>query len=544
MCSVLCPNVNCQGGRSHHRDGAFHVAVPVSEKLSIKVRVLLSLVALSFLCGPIAFHRFAQRLPVGDGDVQLIDQLNYRIDNWFSENHNSKPLTLLVLSGVLIAFGTAALLAASGGSLYEELWAAVEGIGIDWTFGGVEERTWLERVVAVIISIGGMLVTALMLGIVSDAIGEKMDDLRKGNSDVLESGHTLILGWNDKLLPIIKQIALANVSGGGGTIVVLADRDKEEMDLEVRRFLAQELPPASFPHGSRSSVICRRGSSILMKDLKTVSVRTARSIIVLTESDDADASDAQALRIVLSLAGLREKDQLLGHVVVEVSDLNNEPLVALLGGDHVETVVSEDVIGRLMLQCARAPGLAFVYDDLLGFEGCEFYVRKWPELVGRKFGDVVRMFPDAVPCGIYSPRSDGGGRMLLNPLDSFIIEEGDEIVVIAEDEDSYQPLTGPVFVSANTPPRRTLEKHSEKVIFFGWRRDMADLIRHLEELVREGSELWLFNEVPLDEREEIFERAGLGAKDLKHLAVKHFVGDPVSRKDLSALPLARASPAA
>lgn len=539
-----------------------------------------------FLVGPWAFYRFAHRMPAGSSDVLLIHQIKYRcaistaakihfrscsrrpasavglerncvsrpptsacrVDNWFSANRNSKALALLILSGLLIAFGTAALLAASGGSFYEELWAAVAGVGIDWDFGGVDERTWLERVVAVFISIGGMLVTALMLGIVSDAIGEKMDDLRKGNSNVLESGHSLILGWNDRLLPIVKQIALANISSGGGTIVVLADRDKEEMDFEVRRFLDQELPASAMGArpNSRSSVICRKGSCILMKDLKTVSVGTARSIIVLTETDDADAADAQALRIVLSLSGLREKDQMMGHVVAEVSDLNNEPLVALLGGDHVETVVSEDVLGLLMLQCARQPGLAFVYDDLLGFEGCEFYVKKWPELVGRNFGDVVRIFSDAVPCGVYSPRSDGGGggRMVLNPPDSYVVEEGDEIVVIAEDEDSYAPLSGPVLVSARPPPRRSLEKHAEKVVFFGWRRDMADLIRHLDELVRDGSELWLFNEVPIDDREEIFEHAGLGAKDLKHLTVRHFVGDPVSRADLSALPLARTQPLA
>lgn len=69
-------------------------------------------------------------------------------------------------------------------------------------------------------------------------------------------------------------------------------------------------------------------------------------------------SDARALRVVLSLTGVKEG--LKGHVVVEMSDLDNEPLVKLVGGELIETVVAHDVIGRLMIQCALQPGLAQV----------------------------------------------------------------------------------------------------------------------------------------------------------------------------------------
>lgn len=73
---------------------------------------------------------------------------------------------------------------------------------------------------------------------------------------------------------------------------------------------------------------------------------------------DLMQSDARALRTVLSLTGVKEG--LRGHIVVELSDLDNEVLVKLVGGDLVETVVAHDVIGRLMIQCARQPGLAQV----------------------------------------------------------------------------------------------------------------------------------------------------------------------------------------
>jgi hypothetical protein len=69
--------------------------------------------------------------------------------------------------------------------------------------------------------VGGMLITALMLGIVSDAIGSRMDELRKGKSEVLEAGHTLILGWSDKLLPLVREFLISHAHT---TIVIMADR--------------------------------------------------------------------------------------------------------------------------------------------------------------------------------------------------------------------------------------------------------------------------------------------------------------------------------
>ena len=49
--------------------------------------------------------------------------------------------------------------------------------------------------------------------------------------------------------------------------------------------------------------------------------------------------------------------------------MDNDALVRMVGGDMVETVVSHDIIGRLMIQCARQPGLASVWEQLLGFDG-------------------------------------------------------------------------------------------------------------------------------------------------------------------------------
>lgn len=278
-------------------------------------------------------------------EVSLNKQLAYRVDLFLSVHPYAKPLALLVATLLLICLGGVALFGVTDDSLADCLW-------LSWTYvadsGNHANSEGLgPRLVSVSISFGGMLIFAMMLGLVSDAISEKFDSLRKGKSEVVEQNHTLILGWSDKLGSLLNQLAIANESLDGGIVVVMAERDKEEMELDIGKM--------EFDFRG-TSVICRSGSPLILADLKKVSVSKARAIIVLAEDGNADQSDARALRTVLSLTGVKEG--LRGHIVVELSDLDNEVLVKLVGQDLVETVVAHDVIGRLMIQCARQPGLA------------------------------------------------------------------------------------------------------------------------------------------------------------------------------------------
>jgi hypothetical protein len=46
-------------------------------------------------------------------------------------------------------------------------------------------------------------------------------DRQSKNSDCVLADHTLILGWSDKTLPVIRELAIANESEGGGTAYII-----------------------------------------------------------------------------------------------------------------------------------------------------------------------------------------------------------------------------------------------------------------------------------------------------------------------------------
>lgn len=61
----------------------------------------------------------------------------------------------------------------------------------------------------------------------------------------------------------MNQIAIANESLGGGIVVVMAERDKEDMELDIGKM--------EFDFKG-TSVICRGGSPLILADLKKVSL--------------------------------------------------------------------------------------------------------------------------------------------------------------------------------------------------------------------------------------------------------------------------------
>ncbi|WVZ61233.1 hypothetical protein U9M48_011141 [Paspalum notatum var. saurae] len=485
------------------------------------------LISLSVLYAPLVILKYIEvaskiRSSCDSEEVPINKRFAYRVDIFLSLHPYAKPLVLLVATLLLIALGGLALYGVTDDSLSDCLW-------LSWTFvadsgNHANSVGFGPKLVSVSISIGGMLVFAMMLGLVTDSISEKFDSLRKGRSEVIEQSHTLILGWSDKLGSLLNQIAIANESLGGGTIVVMAERDKEEMEADIAK-MEFDL--------KGTAVICRSGSPLILADLKKVSVSKARAIVVLAEEGNADQSDARALRTVLSLTGVKEG--LRGHIVVELSDLDNEVLVKLVGGDLVETVVAHDVIGRLMIQCARQPGLAQIWEDILGFENCEFYIKRWSKLDGMRFEDVLISFPDAVPCGIKV--ASYGGKIILNPDDCYVLQEGDEVIVIAEDDDTYAPAPLPKVRRGYLPKDFVVPKSPERILFCGWRRDIEDMIMVLDAFLAPGSELWMFNDVPEVDRERKLIDGGLDFSRLDNITLVHREGNAVVRRHLESLPL-------
>lgn len=73
------------------------------------------------------------------------------------------------------------------------------------------------------------------------------------------------------------------------------------------------------------------------------------------------------------------------------------------------------------------------------------------------------------------------GILYLNPNNDLVFEKGDELLVLAEDDDTYEPMEEDCVPVLNSkgPIRSPKAQTPERVLFIGWRRDMDALIQAL-----------------------------------------------------------------
>ena len=271
-----------------------------------------------------------------------------------------------------------------------------------------------------------------------------------------------------------------------------------------------------------------------------MSATAARAIVVLAKYDIApDESDARAVRCVLALrAGL---PWLSGHTVVEMRDVDNLPILELLAGGSkeqathsIQAIVPHDVIGRLMIQCARQRHLAEVYDHLCGFDGCEFYFQNWPDLTARRWGEVLYSFADACPIGVRHGAADGSA-ILLNPPDDYRMRAGDELLVVAEDDDTYSPdLSGAAKAPkvGAAPAFEARKATNDNVLLCGWRRDLLDMLMELDKYVQPGCVVTILASVPLSQRTALLETGKATRLELQNIQLTHEYGSTILRRDL------------
>jgi len=62
---------------------------------------------------------------------------------------------------------------------------------------------WSLRLVTTVVVLLSMFVTSALIGLIGAGIDSRLEQFRKGRSRVVERGHTVILGWSAKILPIL-----------------------------------------------------------------------------------------------------------------------------------------------------------------------------------------------------------------------------------------------------------------------------------------------------------------------------------------------------
>ena len=469
----------------------------------------------------------SERIPAAGGtpspaspSFSLRARLRYHFDEYMSRGTAALVLALFVATILVVLVATVIIWGA--GWVEEE----VGFVGVFWramlaTFDpaivGAEHGSPAFLLTLLGVTLAGIFVTSILIGILVTGLEGRLAELRKGRSQVVREGHTVILGWSQQIVTVIEELAGAGAQLRPRDIVVLAERDKVLMQDELK---------ARLRPGTHARVICRTGNPLQAGDLRIASIDTARSIVLLPGiSDQADASTIKTILAIVNNPLRREAPY---HIVAELRRSSNLAAAEIAGGTEAQFVVVDDLVARIIAQTCRQSGVSSVYEQLLDFEGDEIYFVPVPtHMQGETYGDALLRFDTSSVIGIHT-----GSGVILNPQADRQLDADDRLIAIAADEAAVRHAHAPVGVIREETilPPRDRDRPQERTLILEWNRRAPRIIAELDNYVTPGSRV----SVVADTQPPAAVVDGLRAS-LERQTVDVRTADPTDRTHLEAI---------
>ncbi len=457
--------------------------------------------------------------------ITFQNRLRYKFDNTFSKGPRALIGWLFLLSVLLIALMSLFIFVTGidpdNRGFFEIMWASLTRT-LNPGAMGRDAGSWGFLFSMLTVTIIGIFIVSILIGLLTKALEGKLLELRKGRTFVAETGHTVILGWSSQLNSILSELVHANANLAHATIAILANVDKVEMEDEIRAKLGDT---------GATRIVCRTGNPLDLNDLKIINPYDARSIIVLTP-DENEAPDAHVLKTILALTNDPNRPDIPYHIVAGLRDRQKLAVTKMIGEHEVELVLAEDVIARITAQTSYQSGLSVAYTELLNFEGNEIYFKEEANLVGKPFGQALLAYEESALIGLHFK----DGRVKLNPPMGQIIEQGDKIIAISEDDDTMQlspidhkAIDMDALQKISTTTAAPIPQHS---LMLGWNHLAPAILKELD------------NYVPARSTVTVVTDHTIGSNDAatttyNRLTVSFEQGDTTNRRILDALPMHR-----
>lgn len=442
--------------------------------------------------GQVLRRRTAQKIgqrstPVGATShhtAGLSARLRYYFDNTMSRGTPALVAWLFAATVVLVLFFAVLEivfgLRSDGIGFWPETFQGLMHALDPGTVAG-DQGSWRFLITMLVLTIAGLFITSALIGVIAAGIDARLADLRRGRSVVLETDHTVLLGWSDSIFTVINELTIANESRRRPVIAVLADGDKVELEEQIR---------AKIPRLRGSRIVVRSGSPSDPDDLMMVSPQTARSIVVLSSDAPGGAADEPDRMVIKTLLALRSMDlDAAGpRIVAQLREPANLEVARMIGRDRPGRLSLIDIRGtgaKLLVQTARQSGAAAVYRELFDYDGDEIYFLAAHAFQQSTYRDALLAFETVSVIGVAE-----GDQIWLNPAPDTLI--GDRALVVVAEDDSILGSAAPssaTVAEAVIVDRPAEQPQPSHVVLLGWNERAPLIVQELDRYAGPGSTL-------------------------------------------------------
>ena len=333
-----------------------------------------------------------------------------------------------------------------------------------------EASVGLILICIVTVLLGMVTFTGAVIGYVTNAISNFIENSKSGARALKISGHTVILNWNSRASEIVNDLLY---TGKREVVVVLVSEGAEAVEREIGERISStlkqnqklheaEIVEMPFFAGLRYRVkhrlknrlitIVREGETYSTKQLNDIAISQADTVILLTKDiqnnicqygnyerkEQLERGNANTLKTLVQVAQMTADQDSADNqkIIVEVEDVWTEALVNQIiahkaGREKMQkcTIVPipvNKVLGQILSQFSIMPELNIVYSELFSNRGAEFFFRphEWRNDVSADMKAYMSSHYHAVPLTLLETPSGNHAY--------FVADEFEDCEIISE----------------------------------------------------------------------------------------------------------------
>lgn len=397
---------------------------------------------------------------------KINENLKYHFDNFVSRGIRGIVILLLVgtvVFVILVTFVALKLCRIPLNESFDEIWDNF-GLAITgwWPFTeSNENRDLLFYISRLLISVFGLFLTSMLIGLVSEAIENKVRVLRKGKSKVIENNHVIVIGYDERNHTLLQE--LMNTDYKKRKILIIDNKDKEEIEEDLYSNI--DIP-------KNIKVIIRTFELWDIEGLRKCSIDESYAVVISPMSDIITLKVLFAIKKVLK--GNKETKT---HIVSAIK--NSEYLIRFSTEKDVMIQI-DALIARTISVSYRQVGLPKVLSSILSFEGSEFYLNNNKKYAQKTFGELTLNMINAVPIGILRKND-----LILIPNENEKILESDELLYYSENKNGIKYNQAEIKLEKNIATKRNQEIGREKdkkknILIFGYNEKLSIIYQNFD----------------------------------------------------------------
>lgn len=250
---------------------------------------------------------------------------------------------------------------------------------------GYSDNTAWDKFLKIFITIFGVIVFSTFIGIVSQAISDRVELLRSGNGPVYENDHIIIFHFTRKLIPLLQELFQAFEDHQYKTSIVVVSKylpfeaqSKVESYLNIPKNVnlifrtgyawQKKIPSIINLQEAKELILLKPDIDEEFRNIEDCDIEVGKGITTLLESSHFNRSKTNVICEFFT----KQKSELYRHYVSDILKEDSNTNIKK-SKNKILFIEVEDCRANLISQAIITPDVLEIYDEIFSYTGSDIY---------------------------------------------------------------------------------------------------------------------------------------------------------------------------